>query len=181
MGFPFHHFTGAGFKKHAVHTKRHTQGVLFGNNRAHRVFGKQQQHGNTQNGSAKAYLNDMGGQGQTKHGAHNGAGRGNQRHGQGQAQVGKVTAQKTGPGSKRARKGHHQASTAHKVEVEGEKPAHQRHKQHAAAHASHNGDDAKNKTEEQQGHRPVPPGVIVDDRSLKHLDSGLGCGGRSLH
>ena len=123
----------------------------------------------------------MGGQRKTKHGTHNGAGRGNQRHRQGQTQIGKVTAQKTGAGSKRARKGHHQASTAHKVEVEGEKTAHQRHKQHAAAHASHNGDDTKNKAEEQQSQRPVPPRVVVDDGSLKTLSSGLGGGGSSLH
>ena len=124
----------------------------------------------------------MGGQRQTEHGANDGAGRCDQRHRQGQAQIGEVTPQQTGASGQRARKGHQQTSASHKVEVEGEKTAYQRHKQNAAAHTGHNGNHAEDKTEEQQGQRPVPPRMVVYGRCFERLRSSRsGFGGRGLH
>ena len=176
MRLPVHHFAGAGLKKNAVHAERHAHGVLHLHFRAHGVLGHEQQHGNGQNGDAKAGLHNIGGQSQTEQRAHDGTGGGNERHGQGQTQIGEITPQQTGTGSQSARQSHQQTGAAHKVKMEGEEAAYQRHEEHAAAHAGHNGDDAENEAEEQQRHGPEPPRMIIRVHGFH-----VGRGGRGLH
>jgi len=174
MGLPVHHFSGAGFEEHAVHAQGQAHGVLLVDHGTHGVLGEEEQHGDAQDGHAKAGLDDVGGQGQTQHGAHDGAGRGDEGHGQGQTQVGEVTAQQTGTGSQGTGQGHQQARAADEVQMEGEETRDQRHEEHAAAHTGHDGDDAEDEAEEEQRHRPEPPGMVVHDLGGLHVARGGG-------
>lgn len=70
-------------------------------------------------------------EGKPDHGPHDGRRRGNQRHGEGQTEVGEISPEKLRPRRQRPRKGHEKPSRPHKVQVKREKSADDGHEESA--------------------------------------------------
>jgi hypothetical protein len=88
VGFPFHAFSGAVIPVHALQSQGQSDSVLLGDHRFFGVLRKQQQKGDTHNGSAQAGLDQVGIQPrqiQAQHRAGNRARRGDQGYRQRQA------------------------------------------------------------------------------------------------
>ena len=161
MDLPVDGFAGAFLPVDAVDLENGSQLVglrYVGNGR---LFGGQHQYTDTQNGNPETDLDNIGGQGQTYHGADYGAARSDQGHRDGQPQARQTGTQQSRTGGQRTGKGDEQTGPPDEVEMERKEAADDRHKQHAAAYTAQHGNDPHDKGHHQQDYRPVPPGAAV--------------------
>ena len=132
------------------------------------LLGHEHEDHDAENGGAQGGLDDVGGQGQSDHGADDGAGRGDEGHGHGQAEAGQVHPQEPGPGGQSAAEGHQKTGAPDEVQVEGEEPADDGDEEDAAPHPSEDGQDPHDERHDEENQRPNPPGSSASGLQARH-------------